>query len=408
MKKITILCLSVFLFVTTYAQTQRSYEWKAEYIYGNILKHTKHLENLVKGPVTGGEIAIEWQTMGEKSWNQFLGFPKVGIGAVYMNLSNPDTLGSVFALYPYINLPLLRTKFINLYIKPGAGISYLNKTFRSAIAYYPSGEINFNRSNAAIGSHLNVYFAGSVNFEIPLAKGLSLTGEYGWNHVSNGSLIQPNSGINMLNSFIGLKYFPAYKDFIRPEKHKIADIPKKFTTEFILSGGIRQLYYKDNRFFPIGAITIAEFYPITNSYRMGLGVDAFYDGVYGEVNSSAIASENETKYKFTYLTEDKLNNKFRAGVSWQHELMIGRLTAGFHFGVYLYDPIKNLEPYTTASTGAQSKPIIYPYDIEKENGWLYTRASLKYALDKHLFLSIGLKTHLQKAEFIEWGLGYRL
>jgi hypothetical protein len=408
MKKTTILCLSVLLFVASHAQTQRSYELKAEYIYGNILKHTKHLENLVKGPVTGGEIAIEWQTMGEKSWNQFLGFPKVGIGAVYMNLSNPDTLGNVFALYPYINLPLLRTKFINLYIKPGAGISYLNKTFRSATAYYPSGEINFNRSNAAIGSHLNVYFAGSVNFEMPLAKGLSLTGEYGWNHVSNGSVIQPNSGINMLNSFIGIKYCPDYKNSVSPVRKNIADIPKKFSTEFILSGGIRQLYYKDNRFFPIGAITIAEFYPVTNSYRMGLGVDAFYDGVYGEVNSSAIATENETKYKFTYLTEDKLSNKFRAGISWQHEMMIGRLTAGFHFGVYLYDPIKNLEPYNAASNGSQNKPIIYPYDIEKENGWLYTRASLKYALDKHLFLSIELKTHLQKAEFIEWGLGYRL
>jgi hypothetical protein len=407
MKKTTILCLFIFFLATSYAQTNQTYELKAEYIYGDILKHTKHLENLVKGPITGGEVAVEWQTMGEKNWNQYLGFPKVGIGAVYMNLSNPDTLGSVFALYPYIDIPLLKTKFINLYLKPGAGISYLTKTFRDATAYLPSGDVNLNRSNAAIGSHLNVYFAGSVNFEIPLAAGLSLTGEYGWNHVSNGSIIQPNSGINMINSFVGLKYFPAYSNFSGPKRQQIADVPKKFTTELVLSGGIRQLYYKDNKFFPIGSITIAEFYPLTNYYRMGLGIDAFYDGVFGEVNGSTIASENVTKYQFTYITSDKLSNKIRAGVSWQHELMIGRLTAGFHFGLYLYDPIKNLEPFATASTTTQNKPLIYPYDIEEENGWLYTRASLKYALDKHIFASIGLKTHLQKAEFIEWGLGYR-
>jgi len=51
--------------------------------------------------------------------------------------------------------------------------------------------------------------------------------------------------------------------------------------------------------------------------------------------------------------------------------------------------------------------LIYDYNIENEDGWLYTRAALKYRLSKHYFFSIGLKTHLQKAEFIEWGLGYK-
>ena len=31
-----------------------------------------------------------------------------------------------------------------------------------------------------------------------------------------------------------------------------------------------------------------------------------------------------------------------------------------------------------------------------------------YAITKHWFLSLGLKTHMQKAEFIEWGTGFRL
>lgn len=397
MKKISLFYLTIFLFTTAFAQKTATYELKAEYIYGTILKHTKHLENLVKGPVTGGEVAIEWQTDGKEHWNQYLNFPKIGIGAVYMNLSSPDTLGSVFALYPYINIPIVKSKFINLYIKPGAGISYLNKTFKDATAYYPTGEVNLNKSNAAIGSHLNVYFAGSVNFEIPLVSGLSVTGDCGWNHASNGSIIQPNSGINMINSFVGLKYCPNYKSLKMPEKQDIPNLERKFSTEIIASSGLRQLYYKDNRFFPIGSLTIAEFLPLTNYYRMGLGVDAFYDGVY----------DGSSLFQRTYLKVDELRNKLRVGVSWQHEMIIGKLTAGFHFGLYLYDPIKNLEPYQTAANQTQNKPLIYGYDIEKEDGWLYTRASLKYALSKHTFASIGLKTHLQKAEFIEWGLGYR-
>jgi len=397
MKKTTLVSILILFFGTIYAQKSPDYEFKAEYIYGNILKHTKHLENLVKGPVTGGEFAIEWQTMGEKPWNQFLGFPKIGIGGVFMNLSNPDTLGNLFAIYPYLDIPVLKTSFINLYIKPGVGISYLTKTFRDATAYSSLGDIILNKSNAAIGSHLNVFFAGSVNFEIPLVAGLSLTGDCGWNHASNGSFIQPNSGINMINTFVGLKYLPSYKDFRAPVHQNLENIPRKLTTEIILSGGARQLYYKDNRFFPIGSLTIAEFLPLTNYYRMGVGVDAFYDGVY----------DGSTLFERTYLKTNELKNKIRVGVSWQHEMIIGKLTAGFHFGLYLYNPIKNLEPYTDAQSGIANKPLIYSYNIEKEDGWLYTRASLKYALSKHMFASLGLKTHLQKAEFIEWGLGYR-
>jgi len=75
--------------------------------------------------------------------------------------------------------------------------------------------------------------------------------------------------------------------------------------------------------------------------------------------------------------------------------------------LYLYDPLKNLFPYNDAKNGTLYKPLIYSYNITNEDGWFYTRATLKYALDKHLFISTGLKTHLQKAEFIEWGLGYR-
>jgi hypothetical protein len=51
--------------------------------------------------------------------------------------------------------------------------------------------------------------------------------------------------------------------------------------------------------------------------------------------------------------------------------------------------------------------MIYKYDIEKEDGWFYTRASLQFSVTNNVFLSIGLKTHLQKAEFIECGVGYK-
>jgi hypothetical protein len=354
------------------------------------------LENLVKGPASGVKLGVEFQTMGEKPWHQYYNFPVIGLGAAYLDLSNPDMLGKAFALYPYINIPVVRTNYFMLHVKPGAGMSYATKTFKNTTVYN-NGSIVLNESNGAIGSHLNVYFSAGANIEIPVTAGFSLTAEYNWNHISNGSVIQPNSGINMLNASVGLKYFPNYRDYQAPVRQEIEDLPHKFSFEATLAGGVRELYYRDEKMYPIASIALGVYRPLTNWYRMGVGPDAFYDGVYN----------GKTLFRRTYLTTDEFKNKIRIGVSWQNELIMGRLTAGLHLGLYLYDPIKNLEPYPEAEKGSVRKPLIYGYDIDKEDGWLYTRVVGRYAITDHFFASIALKTHLQKAEFIEWGLGCR-
>lgn len=394
------------------AQTWSNYKIKAEYMYGTILKHNKHLENLVKGPSMGGEIAVEFQTMGEQAWHQYLNFPEIGAGLVFMDFSNSEMLGQGLALYPYMNIPLIRTDYFKLNLKPGAGLSFLNKRYSNAphientmlgIDETPNG------ANGAIGSIVNVFLTLGGNLEVPIAGGFSFTADYAWNHVSNGSIVQPNSGINMMNAYVGLKYAPNYKytpnykAHQRPQRKAVGDIPREFSYEIIASGGVRQLFYKDGKNYGIASLAFGVYRPMANWYRMGVGADAFYDGVFGYVNANV--PNTSEKYQRTYIEKDKFKNKIRAGVSWHHEFLVGRLTAGFHFGLYLYNPIKNLEPYT--ENGTLNKPLIYKYDIQKEDGWLYTRAVAKYAITNHLFASIGLKTHLQKAEFIEWGLGWK-
>lgn len=393
--------LSFFLFILWFnllqAQTSEQYSFKIQGIYGVIIPHDQHVKPLIQNPVFGTELSVEFQTMGEKRWHQFNAFPVIGIGTVWLNLGNPQKLGNAFALYPYINFPVLRSRHLNLNLKAGAGASYLTKTYKNTNTNSFGETIPFNSTNAAIGSALNVYFSGGGNLEIPIRNGFSFTAECTWNHMSNGSAVVPNSGLNLLNGFIGLKYFPNYRKFNFPSNRILEEIPRKFTFEIIASGGFRQLFYRDNRTYPTGSFVLAMYRPLTNYYRMGAGIDAFYDGVY----------DGTSLYTRTYVTTNELKNKLRLGVSWHHEMLLGRLTAGFDFGLYLYDPLKNLSPYADAKNGPLHKPIIYPYDINYEDGWFYSRAIVKYSLDTHLFLSLGLKTHLQKAEFIEWGLGYR-
>lgn len=376
------------------SQTAKNLTIKTEYTYGTILKHTKHLTDLVDGPVTGAEVALEWQTMGEKDWHQFLGFPRIGLGAVALNLGNNKMLGNLFAIYPYLNFKLLQLGALQFNVKGGAGVSYLTKTFDNTA----TDPMNLNTGNAAIGSKVNVYFAGGLNLILPVSNGFSLVSDFQWNHASNGSFYQPNSGINMVNASVGLSYTAVNSKSEKPELKKRAGLDQSLALELIMSGGVREYYYKDNKQYPTGSLVIALYKPLGNAFRLGLGWEIFYDGVFN----------GQTEYKRVYLTEDKFMNKIRAGIALRPEMVFGRFTAGIHFGMYLYNPIKNLEPYQQAKIAPLSKPLIYAYNIEEEDGWFYTRAALQYAMTDNLFLSLGLKTHLQKAEFIEWGLGYRI
>jgi len=403
MKKTITFNLFFFICSVVFSQTWHNYKLGAEYLHGTIMKHNEHLDNLVERPVNGAKLAVEFQTMGEKPWHQYYRFPVIGLGGTFLDLGNPEILGQAFAVYPYINIPIIRTNYFMFNVKPGAGVSCVTKTFKNATVYDDNGNILLKKSNAAIGSHLNVYFSAGANIEIPVVAGFSLAAEYNWNHISNGSIVQPNSGINMLNGSVGVKYFPNYQDYQTPQKQEIADLPRKFSFEATLAGGVRELYYKDEKMYPIASIALGAYRPLSNCYRMGLGVDAFYNGIYGYIN----VPRNPNQYKRTYIESDEFKNKIRAGISWQNELIIGKLTAGLHLGLYLYDPIKNLEPYDRAEKGTIRKPLIYSYNIDKEDGWLYTRVVGRYAITEHFFASIALKTHLQKAEFIEWGLGYK-
>ncbi len=393
MKKFFLILVFVVFCFAVKSQTKNNFAIKAEFMYGNILKHTTHLQNLVQGPTKGAELAVEWQTMGEKSWHQYIGFPKIGLGMVSLDLGNSTMLGNLYAIYPYLNFKLFHYQRFILNIKGGAGASFLTKTFNNTATNLN----DLNTGNAAIGSVLNVYFAGGANIIIPIEKGFAAVADFQWNHASNGSFYQPNSGINMLNASVGVSYAPYYKHVYHPKRKHLRDLSQKLSYEFIASGGARELYYKDDMQYPIGSFVAAVYRPLGNAIRLGVGVEGFYDGVY----------DGTTTFQRTYLTEDKWENKIRVGVSLRPELMFGRFTAGVHLGMYVHNPLKNMEPYNEAKATILNKPMIYGYDIEKEDGWFYTRASMQYALTNHIFISLGLKTHLQKAEFIEWGLGYR-
>ena len=208
-------------------------------------------------------------------------------------------------------------------------------------------------------------------------------------------------------------------------------VDKPWAVEISATGGVKQNYYRDNypkmQFFGAATLKAAAYWVPVSIFRIGAGVDAFYDGYYRCVNdefADANPGAPQTFFGKTYLKTSDLKNCFRVGVSLQPEFIIGHLTAGIHVGFYVFDPVKNLEPYSTVTDTKDKnydpnalhpgdKPfdrgIFYNYDFSKasnyQDGWCYMQFVLKYHVLDHLFVQLGLKTHGARAEFIDAGLG---
>ena len=370
---------------------------------GKVYKSAGLNKNGWVGPVYGAEFAAtfhpEWTAM--KEWND----AGLGIAVNYWHLDN-NRLGDAISPYAFMDIPLVRVPHFAMGIRAGVGVSFLTKTYRNTIAEGLEWK-ELTNANQSIGSVFNFCFPEALYLEFPIAKGFSLFATGAWFHISNGSLVQPNSGYNIFAGEVGARYTPASNRTPDDAWIKKPDSRKKnWEVELAFTGGARQVYYRDQQTFFCGEIQAAAYWRAHNIFRLGGGVDVFYDGSY---------IQRETRFGKTNLQAASANGSdcWRVGVSIQPEFVIGKFTAGFHFGCYLLDPIKNLEPMDEAikAGGKLDKPIFYSYDLLNAgsagypDGWLYTQIVMRYRLPWHFFVQGTMKAHLTKIEFVSLGLG---
>ena len=360
-------------------------------------------------PAAGGEFAVtfapKWQSLQE--WNN----ARVGVALSYWKLNcekfgSADIMGHALAPYAFAEIPLYKSTHFELGLRPGIGCSFITKTYFNTATPEQQYEIlqapNINRS---VGSVFNYYFPEALYFYFPIQKGWTVGLTAGWYHMSNGSIKQPNSGYNIFGGELAVRYQPSETSSQNSDERTTKEYSldklraKHCEIEFAFSGAPRQVYYKDKQTFFCGEMQVAAYWRAHRIFRLGGGIDAFYDGAY---------IDRPTKFGKTDLTGATMKDCWRVGVSVQPEFVMGHLTAGFHFGVYLYDPIKNREGDKT------KKGIFYQYDLLNAgsagypDGWLYTQVALRYRLPYHLFVHAVMKAHLTKVEFVAFGLGVYL
>ena len=351
----------------------------------------------VWGVNVGVDFAPDWQAL--EDWNN----ATIGVGLSYWNMGH-ELLGHAIAPYAFMDIPLVRLKHFELGLRPGIGAAFMTKTYRNTV---PEGHmfVDVIGANQSIGSVANLYFPEVLYMNFPITNGWSISLAGGWYHISNGSTVQPNSGYNIFGAELGVK--KVMEGQTKSDSSDLSDQSGK-NWSIALAGtmGGRQVYYRDQQTFMVGSMHAAAYWHAHKIFRLGGGVDVFYDGAY---------IQRETHFGKTNLDLAQPGDCWRVGVSLQPEFVVGNFTAGLHVGAYMYDPVKALEPQWREEglpTQRLDKPIFYAYDLLNAgsagypDGWLYTEVVLRYHLPWHMFVQAMMKSHLTKVEFISLGLGF--
>ncbi len=369
----------------------KPHQFKFSVLAGSILKTGSTTKQYLKAidpspAVLGGEFAIEWPTTGGKNYHHYFNIPTIGLAASYMYLGDNDDLGHVAAVYPYVNIPFVRSAPVDFYFIGGIGLAYVSDWDHSDWKDYQNGKDNF--SNPLTGAPVNAFFKTGLGLAWrPVTKAsdyrsdkqshYTITAEAGLIHLCDAGFAQPDKGINVITGQIGLKYNPDDNEVVI--RGKAEHLAHRFTIDISASGGARELTHLDDTKYAVANANLGLYFQAADVYRIGVGVDGFFDNSFSVNHIDC----NHNKYSGKYDHKD-FADQIRAGVCLSNEIVFGRVTTALDGGYYFVNPI----------------------DVDNEK--FYFRLGLKYRFTRNWFALINMKTHGWAADCATLGLGYSI
>ncbi|HEY1040460.1 MAG TPA: acyloxyacyl hydrolase [Bacteroidia bacterium] len=332
--------------------------------YGFIMQHRNTMGHLVKGHIWGTEVNLAKPTKGSQYWHQENNYPEQGICVNYMNLANPEQLGSLIALAPFYDIPLSdKERTSRLYMRLSSGFALATKKFDPIT----------NHKNNVLSTRISAYINFKWYYKFNLSERLRLDAGLSFSHASNGKYKAPNLGVNMLTLNTGLTYKFKDKDSkpisltdsssIAKSKHEIYGIVAFGVNETEPAGGPK---------FLAQSYTIGYYFNKRNTHKFGGGFDAFYD-----------QSVMQDIFDVDTVRYSKKSKYIQVGIRGSYSYCVGRLAFPVEFGYYLH----------TNYTG---------------DGMFYHRIGARYYTKNNIILTFSLKTHWAVAHYFEYGAGYRL
>ncbi|MFV0506101.1 MAG: hypothetical protein ACK5L5_05245 [Bacteroidales bacterium] len=198
-----------------------------------------------------------------------------------------------------------------------------------------------------------------------LSRKIDLVLSGGAKSIFNGNMLLLNTGLNVLNGNVGVRYYPKAYEFNSEKHHFIGDYI--WSVDVFAGVGKCASGVGDSTRTFVQTYSLGLNSQVSNYNKVGIIADLFTD-----------FSDNATDGKSAY-------SIYGAGAALAHELMLGRLAILTHVG-YLY--------YTDAPA----------FNDEK----IYYRAGLRYRFLKNTSFNISLRSYLTQAINIEFGINQRI
>lgn len=334
--------------------------WTAgvKFMHGFIMPHRNSIVHLQRDHTQGIELSWLTHTRGKNYWEQLYNFPMLGFGYQFLSTGNPDEIGTIHALYPQVLFPLLHNYHMLMTIKFGMGLGYVEKAF----------DIESNYKNIAIGSKWNAIVTTGFTLRYPYKSKTQFNAGIDFIHLSNGAMKIPNQGFNIPTATLGVNHF-----FGKPRmllRHDFPDNSPGIYYTIYAAAGIKELYPPEGNKYGVFAVTGDMLAKVSRKSRVGIGVDYSLDQ----------SLQDRLERDSVKIGAIKANS--RIGVHGSYALEIGNWTSVFQTGVYAYNKVS-------------------------EDGFIFSRLSIRYAFTEKYFACFNLKTHFAKADYFEFGLGYR-
>lgn len=327
--------------------------------YGYVISHHASMTRLIKGHIVGGEFDYIFRTDGAKQWQQIHHYPDIGMCFLHLDLGNPEELGTLEALYPYLNLRMNKLRKKTAWnIRVGVGLAYITKPFDRIT----------NHKNNAIGSHVNGFVNLRLNATRMFGKSFRLDYGLGLSHASDGAIKTPNLGLNMVSLNLGGCYVFGNKTPVYQHDSLITPAEKKWHPSVILAVGTKQLDPGGAHYGSLAA-QINVYRTLGHKSKMGGGLEISYNA----------ATQRYWADDSVFTTNPVDMMKF--GIKYSYSFNIYKLSLPIDFGYYLYNKLPNDDMF-------------------------FHRIGVRYAINKHLIANVTLLTHWARADYFEWGFGY--
>lgn len=319
------------------------------------------------------------QTYGSEQWQKMWAYPSFGFALSLPDFYISDELGRPVGLYGYFIAPFKRWARLTLNYEISFGVALNWKPYHTETNPY----------NVAIGSFASLFADWGVSLRYRLTKNFDIDGGVTLSHFSNGAMAMPNKGINTIAPRIAVRYNfrkqdPVYKDWEVPD-HK-----DNWEMQIILSGALKQLPFDTSTVEGVKSIVGVSYgvatldgvlvRQISHKVKIGGGIDLVYNTSANASikleNGEAVKEPGDPSYYYSLAVLGSL------------ELVFYRLSIIIQPGYYILR--KKYDPQPSA---------------------FYQRVGLKYHFTKseNWFAGVTIRANdFHVADYIEWGLGYRI